>query len=134
MKIRKRSGDIYSLVGATWTSIGNLDEPRRLHACVVEGKYMYMLGGFGAGSKLRTTEILDLETRELQSGPILPWGASSPQAFIYNGTVYVVAGNGKWAKLEKSENIWTNIPNNNHHPKWRQVFPPQLVGKQIIKK
>ena len=133
MRIRKRSGDIYSLDGTTWTRIGNLEEPRRFHACVVEGKNMYMVGGYGAGIKLRSTEILDLETRVLQSRPILPWAAVSPQAFIYNGTVYVVAGNGKWAKLEKRRNIWINIPNN-YHPRGRQVFPPQLVGNQIINK
>ena len=129
------SGRIYSLDGSTWKIIGTLKTERRLHACVVKGKYLYIAGGMKAGGKkLSSTEILDMETRELLSGPPLPWAASSPQAFVYNGTIYMVARNGKWGKLEKDGNVWINFSNNKYNSKMRQVFPSQLVGNKIINK
>ena len=132
IKESSASDEIYSLEGNSWIRRGTLGTKRRLHACTALGKYLYIVGGTSANAKLATTEILDMETWEVQSGPDLPWQASSCQAVSHNGTVYVVGGHGKVVKLDKSTNTWTNIPHIKVSPKLRQVFPPQLVGNKIV--
>ena len=115
----------------SWIRRGTLGTKRRLHACTALGKNLYIVGGTN-GAKLASTEILDMESWDIQSGANLPWETSSCQAVTHNETVYVVGGNGKVAKLDRSTNISTNIPKIKVAPQLRQVFPPQLVGNKII--
>ena len=115
----------------SWIRRGTLGTKRRLHACAALGKDLYIVGGSN-GAKLASTEILDMETWGVQTGADLPWETSSCQAITHNETLYVVGGVGKVAKLDRSTNIWTNIPKIKIAPQLRQVFPPQLVGNKII--
>ena len=72
-----------------------------------------------------------METWDIQSGPQLPFTATNAQAVSYNGTVYVIANDGKVAELNMQDNSWREV-SKIVGLGLRQVYPAPVIGKHIF--
>ena len=114
-----------------WTRKASLYLTRYAHACALDGKFLYIIGGQHEGDFIRSTEILDLETWTLQSGSAMPLGTYNGQALAYNGSIYSLFRNGKVFRLDKGENDWTkgiSIDSVGSRP----VYPAPVVSSKVL--
>ena len=112
-----------------WTRKASLYLTRYAHACAVEGNFLYIIGGQHQGDFIRSTEILDLETWTLQSGPEMPLGTYNGQALAYNGSIYSLFRNGKVFRLD--ENDWTKVISIDSVG-FRPVYPAPVVSSSVL--
>ncbi len=99
--LRKRTEIFAARVGGdgtlgAWTPAGNLPGPRFHHASLVEGRFLYVIGGLersvSVATVLRGTIGNDGSITRWDSLPALPRPRSHQSMFVHNRAIYMVGG------------------------------------------
>ena len=124
--------------GESWTEVSSMVQKRQFHACAEFSGNIYSIGGeTAAGDLLSSVEIYDPTTQEWSEGPELPEGIKTGQAFTYQSSLYLLAGEGAGGtntqifKLSASGLDWESVTMTVDEPR-RSVFPALIVTNNLL--